>query len=377
VHDAKSGTDLPGTVRRREGEPASGDVAVDEGYDGAGAVRETFRLLGHDSWDGAGAPVLVTVHYARDYVNAFWDGAQLVFGDGDGELFARFTRPLDVVAHEFAHGVIQSTAELRYEGQSGALNESVCDVFAAVTEQRSRDQNVEQADWLIGSDLFLPAVQGVALRSMKHPGTAYDDDRLGKDPQVATMTEYVHTREDNGGVHVNSGIPNRAFVLVATAIGGRSWETAAPIWWLALTGGDVGPDTGFAGFADATAAAAVRLHGSDSTQHQAVRAAWREVGVDGAAPQAPAGRPPSVVRVSRSGGFTGMVTRIELDPATDSRAAEVADLLASVDLASMPTGPPQPDRFIYTIDIGEQHVTFGEGDLPPQLGAVVRDALDR
>lgn len=381
VHGAGSRTDLPGQLVRGEGEPASGDPAVDEAYDGTGAVRDLFaQVLGHDSWDGRGSAVVSTVHYGRDYVNAFWDGTQLVFGDGDGTLFARFTKPLDVIAHEFTHGVTQATAGLAYEGQPGALNESVSDVFAAVTEQRVRDQDVTQADWLIGSDLLLPGVQGVALRSMREPGTAYDDPRLGADPQVGSMDRYVDTTEDHGGVHLNSGIPNRAYVLAATAIGGRSWQTSAPIWWAALTGGDVGHDTDFAGFAAATVAAAERLHAVESAAVAAVRDAWSEVGVApspiGSSTEPSPIPSPGVLRVTRSGGFAGLVREATLDPATDPRAVEVGALLARVDLAALSVGPPQPDRFVYTIDTGEQRVTLGETDLPAELGRVVEIVLD-
>ncbi len=133
------------------------------------------------------------MHYGVDYDNAFWDGEQLVFGDGDGEIFDRFTKPMDVMAHEFTHGVVQYTADLVYSGQSGALNESVADVFAAMTKQQSQGQSADQADWLIGEGLFLPGVQATALRSMIQPGTAYDDPRIGKDPQVGSMADYVET----------------------------------------------------------------------------------------------------------------------------------------------------------------------------------------
>ena len=102
------------------------------------------------------------------------------------------------MAHEFAHGVTQFSAGLVYAGQSGALNESVSDAFAAMAKQRVLGQTPEQADWLIGAGLFRPGVQARALRSMLEPGTAYDDPRLGRDPQVGSM-DYSETIEDNGG----------------------------------------------------------------------------------------------------------------------------------------------------------------------------------
>ncbi|MDO9455934.1 M4 family metallopeptidase, partial [Nocardioides sp.] len=257
VHDADNTQDLPGRPVRSAGDPATGDEAVDEAADGvAASLALLSEAFGRDSYDDAGARVLATVHFGVDYVNAFWDGGQLVFGDGDGVLFDRFTKPVDVIGHELAHAVTERTAALAYQGQSGALNESVSDVFAACLVQRLRDQTAADADWLIGAGLFLPGVEARALRDMRAPGTAYDDPRLGQDPQVGHLDDYVETTDDNGGVHLNSGIPNHAFQLAATAIGGRSWEGAGPVWFAALTGGGVRPDTDFAGFAAATVAAA-------------------------------------------------------------------------------------------------------------------------
>ncbi|MGZ4476649.1 MAG: M4 family metallopeptidase, partial [Nocardioides sp.] len=207
------------------------------------------------------------------YDNAYWDGTQLVFGDGDGKVFGRFTKPVDVLGHELTHAVTERTAGLTYSGQSGALNESLSDVFGSCVKQRLLGQSAAQADWLIGEGLFLPAVQGRALRDMAHPGTAYDDPQLGKDPQAPDMSGYVDTTDDNGGVHTNSGIPNRAFYLAAVAIGGNAWEGAGRIWYDALTGPDVSAGTDFAGFAAATVATA-GAHADEVT------AAWKTVGVE-------------------------------------------------------------------------------------------------
>jgi hypothetical protein len=310
-----------------------------------------FReVLGRDSYDDAAARVDLTVHYGRDYVNAFWDGSHLVFGDGDGRLFERFTKPVDVLAHEFAHAVTEHTAGLTYQGQSGALNESVSDVFAACLTQRLRDQNVDAADWLIGADLFLEGVQARALRDMRNPGTAYDDPRLGRDPQPAHMDDYVETTDDNGGVHINSGIPNRAFVLAATAIGGRSWEGAGRIWYDALTGGAVAADADFGSFAAATVAAA-------GEHAEVVEQAWAEVGVAVGAPtrggpSGPAEPASTVVRVSRSGGFIGATTRGEVDlESGDPRAPEVRELVTRVDLHQVGHAAPRPDMFVYRFEV--------------------------
>ena len=286
VHDAQHGTTLPGVLVRGEGQEPSGDASVDEAHDGLGSTWDLLaRVYGRDSLDGEGMELVATVHYARDYDNAFWDGEQMVFGDGDGTYFAGFTRSVDVVAHELAHGLTQYTAGLTYVGQSGALNESVSDVVGSLVRQRVLGQTADQADWLVGADVFTDRVQGVALRSMAAPGTAYDDPVLGKDPQVASMADYVvlpHDADhDNGGVHINSGIPNHAFYLFATALGGHAWERAGQVWYDTVsTRGLVPRDVDFAGFAAATLTSATTRYGEGSDVEAALRSAWGAVGVE-------------------------------------------------------------------------------------------------
>ena len=280
IADAGHRESLPGTVVRSEGEEPTGDPAVDEAYDGLGATFALFsEVYERDSIDGAGLPLDATVHFGTQYDNAFWNGERMVFGDGDGEIFGRFTASLSVIGHELAHGVTQYTAALEYQGQSGALNESISDVFGALVEQHSLDQTVEQASWLIGEGLFTDEVEGVALRSLKAPGTAYDDDVLGKDPQPDHFADYVQTNDDNGGVHINSGIPNRAFYLVAEALGGSAWEHAGQIWYDTLNL-SLDPRATFVEFAEATLAAAVTRYGEASAEAAAVRAGWNGVGVE-------------------------------------------------------------------------------------------------
>ena len=280
IYDAKGSENLPGALVRKEGEPATSDPAADEAYDGLGHTHRLYAdAFGRNSVDGNGLPLDATVHYGQRYDNAFWDGHQMVFGDGDGQVFNRFTVALSVIGHELTHGVTQFSAGLTYRNQPGALNESVSDVFGALVEQFVRQQDAAQASWLIGEGLFTDQVQGVALRSMKAPGTAYDDDVLGKDPQPDSMDGYVHTSSDNGGVHLNSGIPNRAFYLTATTLGGNAWEAPGRIWYETLTGGSLKPASTFSGFAKATAASAQELFGADSPEHDAVRSAWETVKV--------------------------------------------------------------------------------------------------
>ncbi|MEU1090390.1 M4 family metallopeptidase [Streptomyces sp. NPDC005892] len=279
VYDCRHHTTLPGRKVRGEGDEPTGDASVNRAYAGFGA---TFDLLlsayGRSSLDGKGMRLIGSVHYDRDYNNAFFDGQQMVFGDGDGEIFLDFTLSIDVIAHELAHGLTQHTANLVYEGQAGALNESVSDVFGSLVKQYSLGQSAEQADWLIGAGLLAPRVTGEGLRSLKAPGTAYDDDVLGKDPQPASMEDYIETDDDNGGVHLNSGIPNRAFYVAATALGGNAWERAGQIWYDVLIGGELTPTADFADFARLTVAAARDRFG-EGDEREAVVKGWSEVGV--------------------------------------------------------------------------------------------------
>ncbi|WP_223624195.1 M4 family metallopeptidase [Microbacterium sp. EST19A] len=276
ISDAGNTQELPGAVVRTEDDAPVDDAAVNEAFDGLGATFEMLlSAFGRNSLDDAGAPLDATVHYGVDYDNAFWDGQRMVFGDGDGEVFQDFTGSTTVIGHELAHGVVQHTANLEYQGQPGALNESIADVFGALTEQYSLGQTADKATWLIGAEIFTDAVEGKALRSMIEPGTAYDDDELGKDPQPAHMSDYVRTTEDNGGVHINSGIPNRAFAVFAIDLGGNAWERAGTTWYRALTGGLSSTAT-FTEFADATVAAATEI---DDETAAAARRAWTTVGV--------------------------------------------------------------------------------------------------
>ena len=280
VSNAAGTETLPGALARAEGDEPTRDDAVDEAYEGLGATHALFRdVYGRASVDGAGGVLAATVHYGREYDNAFWNGERMVCGDGDGEVFQRFTKSLTVIGHELTHGVVQYTARFEYQGQAGALNESVADVFGVLVEQKLLHQEAARASWLVGEGLFTEQVSGTALRSLKAPGTAYDDDVLGKDPQPATMAGFVDTEADNGGVHINSGIPNHAFYLAASTLGNFAWERAGQIWYDALTEQSLPADCTFSRFAAATLAAADKRYGTAGAEYGAVSDAWEAVGV--------------------------------------------------------------------------------------------------
>jgi Zn-dependent metalloprotease len=286
TYDAENGPSLPGRVARTEGDPPTGDLAVDEAHDGAGATYDLYdEVYGRNSIDGQGMRIESTVHYQRGYDNAFWNGQQMVYGDGDEDLpederlFNRFTIAIDIIGHELTHGVTQYEARLVYWDQPGALNESFSDVFGSLVKQRLLDQTADGADWLIGQGLFTANVNGQGIRSMMAPGTAYDDPVLGKDPQPGHMDDYVHTSSDNGGVHTNSGIPNRAFYETAREIGGYAWEKAGQIWYVTLRD-KLAVRSDFQDAANLTFQTAGEMYGTDSLEQQAVRRGWANVGID-------------------------------------------------------------------------------------------------
>ncbi|MGF7209088.1 Zn-dependent metalloprotease [Skermanella aerolata] len=280
IYTAENIETLPGKVIRAEGGAPTADPAVDEAYDGLGHTFDFFQeVFGRNSIDDEGMPLNATVHYGQEYNNAFWNGERMVFGDGDGELFNRFTVALDVIGHELAHGVTEDEAALVYMFQPGALNEHLSDVFGSLVKQKALGQTADQADWLVGAGLLAQEVAGEALRSMKAPGTAYDDPVLGKDPQPDHMDRFVETMQDNGGVHLNSGIPNRAFYLAATSLGGYAWEKAGRIWYETLRDPRLTSEAKFVEFASLSASLAGRLYGTGSDEQRAVTEAWMEVGI--------------------------------------------------------------------------------------------------
>jgi Zn-dependent metalloprotease len=283
VYDAQhqGASALPGKKVRGDGDPASSDEAVNQAYEGADTTYDFYKdVFNRSSVDDQDLELVSSVHYGVRFENAFWNGGQMVYGDGGGQLFneGSLTSALDVIAHELTHGVTQFTAGLVYSKQSGALNESMSDVFGSLVKQKALAQKADEADWLIGAGILHPSL-GQALRSMKAPGTAFKYDS-----QPATMADYQDLpddndpRHDNGGVHINSGIPNHAFYLAATEIGGFAWEAPGRIWYETLTK-RLKSDAQFDDAAKATFDAAGDLFGAGSREQNAVAHAWEHVGL--------------------------------------------------------------------------------------------------
>jgi len=279
VSTASFGRRLPGTRARVEHQAGTGDAAVDGLYDRLGAAFDLFwDVYGRDSIDGNGMQMAATAHFDSECQNALWDGRQVVVSDGADGIFTSFDGA-EVIGHEVSHGIVGFTANLDYIGQAGALSESICDVFGSLVKQYAEKPRrfAAQASWLIGAGLLAPGLHGCALRSMRDPGTAYDDALLGADPQPAHMREYVTTASDDCGVHINSGIPSKAFCLVALALGGYAWTKAGNIWYRTLLDPRLTHTAQFRDFANLTAETARALYGK--VERRVVVDAWHQVGI--------------------------------------------------------------------------------------------------
>ena len=287
TYTAQNSTDLPGRQLIREGEK-SRDPVAQAAQDNAGKVYDYyFNNFKRDSLDGQGMEIVSTVHYGsdpQDAENAAWIGElkQIIYGDG-GRIFKPLAYGLDVVGHELTHGVVDNTAQLVYESQSGALNESYADVFGAL---------IEGKNWIMGEDIIKsPPYPLPYLRSLEDPNAqgSYDPNNpLGGVGQPATMDQYanlpVSRRYDNGGVHINSGIPSRAAFLVAQALGKDKMQQ---IYYRTMTQ-YLSPDSDFGAAARSTVRAAQELYGANEAN--AVTQAFNQVGIQvgEAAPQPPA-----------------------------------------------------------------------------------------
>jgi Zn-dependent metalloprotease len=284
VYDAQQTDQLPGTLVRSEGQGKVADPAVNEAYDGAGNTYDFYdQVFQRNSLDDNGMTLISSVHVAQvddngNFVpmdNAFWNGQQMAYGDGGGPAFQRFTKSLDVIGHELTHGVEQYTSNLTYFGQSGALNEHFADVGGVLVRQWKNGETALKASWLIGAEILVPAPTRRAVRDMENPGTAFvDDPELGTDPQPAHMSKLYTGPADRGGVHINSGIPNRAFALTAKALKGNAWELAGRIWYDTLL--QLSTSSEFLDCAKLTIQVAT---GHGAAAKNAVKAAWKKVGI--------------------------------------------------------------------------------------------------
>lgn len=266
---------------------SSQKAGVDAHYGAAKTYDYFLNVHGRNGIDGNGGPgyysaaanssvglVSSKVHYSYNYNNAFWNGSYMTYGDGDGSTFSPLVT-VDICGHEMVHGITERTAGLVYSYESGALNESMSDVFGAMVERYTYGESSDT--WKIGEDAYTPGTPGDALRYMNNTHAAGDPDHY---------SERYTGSGDNGGVHINSGIPNYAFYLLAKggthhlggSMTGIGADKAAAIWYKALTS-YMTSNTNFSGARTATLNAASALYGSGSTEYSRVASAWSVVGV--------------------------------------------------------------------------------------------------
>lgn len=283
TYDANNGTSLPGTLKRSEGNFPTGDDVLDTAHFNVGRVYNYYKNQhGHDSYDNAGVTIVSTVHYDENLNNAFWNGRQLIFGDGNKTRYSPLSQSLDIVGHEFTHAVTDNESDLIYRYQSGALNESLSDIFGVL---------MDPPDWMIGEDVYTPGTAGDALRYMDNPTRGNQPDHMNDfvtpDLTGSTMDRSCFNArfQDNGCVHFNSGIPNKAAYLMAEggthhgiAVVGMGRENMGKVFyetqinWLTR-------DSDFMDARDATLDAVVAIFPGDISKHKTVQNAWAVVGI--------------------------------------------------------------------------------------------------
>ena len=272
VFDCQHHNTLPGVSISNPG--ASTDPTYRQAFTETAAVAKFYKsAFGRNSIDNAGMTMMSSIHYSVKYNNAFWNGSQMTYGDGDGNIFIDFTKGNDVIGHELTHGVTQFTLGLSYQNQPGGLNESISDVFGSMFRQWQANQNVNQADWLIGKDIMGPGALArgfTCLRDMSNPAASH-----------CLSPQPTHFRQYRNGMdpHESSGIPNFAFYKAAMAIGGNSWKIAGKIWYQAVTGFGPTPNMTMKQFANRTRTLAGSLFASKPAVKVAVDNAWKAVGL--------------------------------------------------------------------------------------------------
>lgn len=231
------------------------------------------QVFGRNSVDGVGGTLISSIHFGVGYNNAFWNGSQMTYGDGDGSIFIDFSKGNDVIGHELTHGVTQHSLQLNYTNEAGGLNESMSDCFGSMFRQWEAKQTVDQADWLIGKDIMGPQALKMGytcLRDMSNPAAKHC-----LSPQPTKFSQYKPGQDP----HVSSGIPNLAFYVTAKAVGGHSWEKVGQIWYKALTGFGPSPNMKMKAFANRTRSVAAQLYPGNTAIAGAVDGGWKKVGL--------------------------------------------------------------------------------------------------
>ncbi len=272
VNDARQTSNLPGVPVTDPGNAA--DLTAKRAFDETTAVAKFYKdVFNRNSIDNQGMTMMSSIHYGQSYNNAMWDGSQMIYGDGDSQIFIDFTKGNDVIGHELTHGVTQHSLQLAYADDAGGLNESMSDCFGSMFRQWQRGEDAASADWLIGSDIMGAAAQAngyTCLRDMADPAA--------KHCLAAQPTQYSQITPGMDP-HYSSGPPNLAFYTACTTLGGNSWEKIGQVWYKSLTGFGPTPDMKMKPFADRTRQVANTDYGSDPAVGDAVDKGWTAVGL--------------------------------------------------------------------------------------------------
>lgn len=272
LFDCRQTQSLPGTQIREPG--SAEDPTVRRTYTETDHLATFLRkVFKRNSIDNAGMTLMSSVHYGKKYNNAMWNGLQMIYGDGDNELFVDFTLGTDVIGHELAHGLTQYTLQLDYDDEPGGLNESISDCFGSMFRQWRQQQDAVDADWLIGKDIMGKTSRDrgfTCLRDMSDPGGKH-----------CLAPQPVHFGDIKAGMdpHYTSGPPNLAFSTACKQAGGRSWDTVGQVWYDVLKNGGQRPRLSMAEFAALTRQAAGERFGKESAVESAVNAGWQTVGL--------------------------------------------------------------------------------------------------
>jgi Zn-dependent metalloprotease len=272
VFDCNHTQTLPGSQVINPG--ASPDPTAKRTFGETTLVAAFFaQVFGRNSIDNGGMTLVSSIHYGVNYNNAFWNGSQMTYGDGDGSIFVDFTKGDDVMAHELMHGVTQHTLQLNYSDEAGGLNESMSDCFGSMFRQWSANQTVSKADWLIGKNIMGPTAisQGfTCLRDMAKP-----DAKHCLAPQPTKFSQVKPGMDP----HLSSGPPNLAFYTACKKLGGNSWDKIGHVWYKSVAGFGPTPNLKMKAFANRTRAVATQLNPGTPAVFNAVDAGWKKVGL--------------------------------------------------------------------------------------------------
>ncbi len=272
VFNCNTTTSLPGAPVANPGSAA--DATAKRAFTKTTEVAKFFKaVFGRNSIDKMGMTLQSSIHYGVRYNNAFWTGGQMVYGDGDGQIFVDFTQSNDVIGHELTHGVTQHSAQFAYSNEAGGLNESMSDVFGSMFRQWRAGQTAAQADWLIGKEIMGPAALARGLTCLRDLANPAAKHCLAPQPtKYAQLTPGMDP-------HYTSGPPNLAFCTAAKAAGGKSWEKVGKVWYRALTGYAPSPNMKMKTFAARTRRLAGTLFPGDAALAKAIDKGWKAVGL--------------------------------------------------------------------------------------------------